>query len=291
MLTTEQLRTIRKIEIRTSRLVSDLFGGQYQSTFKGRGMEFAEVRPYQPGDEVRTIDWNVTARTGAPYVKRYVEERELTVVLLVDASASTRFGSVRQFKQELAAELAALFAFSAIRNNDKVGLVIFSDRIERALPPRKGNRHALRVVREILNHGPEGRGTDLGLALEHLHRVSPRRSVAFLLSDFLAPDLRRALRAASRRHDLVAVVLDDPRDFELPPIGLVALEDPESGEAVVVDTSDARVRTEHRRRRLAAAADRDRALRTLELGAIRIRTDEPYAGALLRFFRERERRR
>jgi len=290
MLTREQLKAVRKIQIHTSHLVTDVFAGQYQSVFKGRGMEFAEVRHYLPGDEVRTIDWNVTARTGIPHVKRFTEERELTVMLLVDASASTRFGSVRQFKQELAAELAAVLAYSAITNNDKVGLVIFSDRIELALPPRKGNRHVLRVIREILNHRPQGRGTDIPLALDHLNRVTRRRCVVFLLSDFLAGDLRRPLKVANRRHDLVAVVLEDPRDVELPPMGLLALEDPESGETFVVDTSDAALREQFRRRQRAARIERDRFLRSLDIDAIDISTDRPYAQALLRFFRERERR-
>lgn len=290
MLTREQLKAVRKIQIRTSHLVSDLFGGQYQSVFKGRGMEFAEVRQYLPGDEVRTIDWNVTARTGIPHVKRYVEERELTVMLLVDASASTYFGTVRQLKQQLAAELAALFAFSAITNNDKVGLVVFSDRIELALSPRKGTRHVLRVIREILNHEPKGKGTDIALALDHLNHVVRRRCVTFLLSDFLAPDLRQPLKVANRRHDLIAVVLEDPRDLELPAMGLIALEDPESGESLVVDTADPRVREEFRRRQRAARAERDRFLRGLDIDAIGVRTDQPYTAALMRFFRDRERR-
>ena len=291
MLTREQLKAVRKIQIRTSHLVSDLFAGEYHSVFKGRGMEFAEVRQYQPGDEVRTIDWNVTARTGEPYVKRFTEERELTVMLLVDASGSTRFGSVRQFKQELAAEIAALLAFSAITNNDKVGLVIFTDRIELAVPPRKGTRHVLRVIREILNHVPRGRGTDIPLALDHLEKVVRRRSVAFVLSDFLAPDLPRPLRVANRRHDLVAVVLEDPRELTLPDVGMLALEDAESGEAVVVDTGDPRLRAEFARRQAAARQARDRFLRGLDVDAVTVRTDQPYANALLRFFRQRERRR
>ncbi len=290
MLTREQLKAVRKIQIHTSHLVSDLFGGQYHSVFKGRGMEFAEVRQYQPGDDVRTIDWNVTARTGVPHVKRYTEERELTVMLMVDASASTRFGSVRQFKQELAAELAAVFAYSAISNNDKVGLLIFTDRIELAVPPRKGNRHVLRVIREILNHAPQGRGTDIPLALDHLNRVANRRCVVFLLSDFLAPDLRRPLRVATRRHDLIAVVLEDPRDNQLPSLGLVALEDPESGETVLVDTGDARVRATYQRQREAACIERDRFLRSLDVDAVSVRTDRSYTEALLRFFRAREKR-
>ncbi|MGD9763679.1 MAG: DUF58 domain-containing protein [Candidatus Binatia bacterium] len=291
MLTREQLHTVRKIQIRTSHLVSDLFAGQYHSAFKGRGMEFAEVRQYQPGDEVRTIDWNVTARTGIPHVKRFAEERELTVMLLVDASASTRFGSVRQFKQELAAEIAALLAFSAISNNDKVGLVVFSDRIELALPPRKGTRHVLRVIREILNHAPQGIGTDIPLALDHLDRVVPRRCVAFLLSDFLAPDLRGPLKVARRRHDVVAIVLEDVREQQLPAVGLVALEDPESGERWIADTGDPWLRAEFARRQAQERAERDRALRRLNIDAVAVRTDEPYTRALLRFFRERERRR
>jgi uncharacterized protein (DUF58 family) len=291
MLTREQLKAVRKIQIRTSHLVTDLFAGQYQSVFKGRGMEFSEVRQYMPGDEVRTIDWNVTARTGVPHVKRYAEERELTVMLLVDASASTHFGTVKQFKQELAAELAALFAFSAITNNDKVGLVIFSDRIELALAPRKGNRHVLRVIREILNHTPQGRGTDIPLALDHLNHVTRRRCVTFLLSDFIADGLRQPLKVASRRHDLIAVVLEDPRDGELPAMGLVSFEDPETGEAMVVDTSDPNLRDQYRRQRSAACQDRDRFLRSLDIDAIKVRTGQPYPGSLLRFFREREHRR
>ena len=291
MLTREQLKAVRRLQIRTSHLVTDLFAGQYQSVFKGRGMEFAEVRLYTPGDEVRTIDWNVTARTGTPHVKRFAEERELTVMLLVDASASTRFGSVRQFKSELAAEMAALFAFSAIKNNDKVGLVIFSDRIELALPPRKGNRHALRVIREVLNCVPQGKGTDIALALEHLDRVTKRRCVAFLISDFFVPDARRRLKVANEYHDLIAVALEDPRDFELPAVGLLSLEDPETGEQMVIDTSDPRVRRVFAETRAAARLERDRMLRSADVDAIRVRTDQSYVVALHRFFRERERRR
>jgi uncharacterized protein (DUF58 family) len=254
-------------------------------------MEFAEVRQYIPGDEIRTIDWNVTARTGVPHVKRFAEERELTVMLLVDASASTRFGTVQQLKSDLAAEMAALFAFSAIQNNDKVGLVLFTDRIELALPPRKGNRHALRVIREVLNCRPEGRGTNVPLALEHLDHVTKRRCVTFLISDFLVPDMRRRLRAASRRHDVIGVVLEDPRDFELPAVGLLSLEDPETGAEMIVDTSDARVRAHYAAEREKARAERDRMLRTADVDAIRVRTGQSYIVALHRFFRERERRR
>ena len=290
MLTREQLKAVRKIQIRTSHLVSNIFAGQYQSVFKGRGMEFAEVRLYQPGDEVRTIDWNVTARTGVPHVKRYAEERELTVMLLVDASASTRFGSVKQLKSALAAELGALFAFSAIKNNDKVGLVMFTDRIELAVPPRKGTRHVLRVIREVLSLKPAGHGTDLAAALEHLQMVSKRRSVLFVLSDFLDASAERALRIAARRHDVIAVVLDDPRERELPDVGLVELEEAETGERYVVDTSDPRLRKTFADTASAARIARDRWLHGANVDAIMVTTDRPYTEALLRFFRMRERR-
>jgi len=295
MLTREQLKAVRKIQIRTSHLVTDLFGGQYQSVFKGRGMEFAEVRLYQPGDEVRTIDWNVTARTGVPHVKRYAEERELTVMLLVDASASTVFGSVKQLKSALAAELGAVIAFSAIQNNDKVGLVIFTDRVELALPPRKGKRHVLRVIREVLSINPAGRGTDFSSALEHLRHVTKRRCVLFLVSDFLSADLqrpetRRAVKIASRRHDVIAVVLDDPREAELPDVGLVELEEAETGERYVVDTGDRRVREAFAAKATAARTERDRWLRSTDVDAVTVATDRPYTEALLRFFRMRERR-
>jgi uncharacterized protein (DUF58 family) len=290
VLTREQLRTVRKIQIRTSHLVTDVFAGQYHSVFKGRGMEFSEVRLYQPGDEIRTIDWNVTARTGVPHVKRYSEERELTVMLMVDASASTVFGSVRQTKSALAAELGALLAYSAITNNDKVGLVMFTDRIELALPPRKGSHHVLRVIREVLSPKPAGRGTNISAALEHLTRVTKRRCVVFLVSDFLDPDCRRALRMARRRHDLIAVVLEDPRESALPDVGLVELEEAETGERYVVDTGSRRVREEFARRSAAARTERDRLLRAADVDTIVVPTDRPYAEVLLRFFRMRERR-
>lgn len=290
MLTSEQLKAVRKIQIRTSHLVSDLFAGQYHSVFKGQGMEFAEVRQYLPGDDVRTIDWNVTARTGTPHVKRFEEERELTVMLLVDTSASTHFGTVKQLKSEMAAELAAVFAFSAITNNDKVGLVMFSDRIELALRPKKGTRHVLRVIRDVLSFEPQGRGTDIGLALEHLNHVTKRRCVTFVLSDFLDVGLQRSLLVANRRHDIIAVVLDDPREENLPNVGLIQVEDPETGERVVVDTSDPRVRREFEEASVLRRRQRDLLLRSVDVDAIVVRTDRPYAEALMRFFRMRERR-
>lgn len=290
MLTSEQLKAVRKIQIRTSHLVSDLFAGQYHSVFKGRGMEFAEVRQYLVGDDVRTIDWNVTARTGVPHVKRFVEERELTVMLLVDASASTRFGTVKQLKSEMAAELAAVFAFSAITNNDKVGLVIFSDGVEMSLPPKKGTRHVLRVIREVLSFQATGKGTDISAALEHLNHVTKRRCVTFVISDFLDPKAQLALKIANRKHDVIGVVIDDPRDFTLPDVGLIELQDAESGERVLVDTGDARVRRAYEEQADKARRERDRLLRTVDVDAIPLRTDRSYTEALMRFFRMREKR-
>ncbi|HEX7407502.1 MAG TPA: DUF58 domain-containing protein [Candidatus Binatia bacterium] len=290
MLTSEQIKAVRKIQIRTSHLVSDLFAGQYHSVFKGHGMEFAEVRHYLPGDDIRTIDWNVTARTGVPHVKRFVEERELTVMLLVDTSASTHFGTVKQLKSEMAAEMAALFAFSAITNNDKVGLVMFSDHVELALPPKKGTRHVLRVIREVLSFSPQGRGTDISAALEYLNRVTKRRCVTFVISDFLDTRARLALKIANRRHDVIAVVLDDPRDLALPDVGLIALQDAESGEHILLDTGDSLVRREFEQRAEAARRERDRMLRGIDVDAVVLRTDRSYTEALLRFFRMRERR-
>jgi uncharacterized protein (DUF58 family) len=290
MLTVEALRQVRRIHIRTRRLVDGIFAGEYHSVFKGRGMEFAEVREYVPGDDVRTIDWNVTARLGHPYVKRYVEERELTVMLLVDLSASGRFGSVAKLKTEVATELCALLALSAIKNNDKVGLILFTDQIERFVPPQKGKNRALRVIREMLYFEPERRGTDLGLALEYLHRISPRRSVSFLLSDFLAAGYERALRLARRRHDVIPICISDRREASLPNLGLLTLSDLETGQQVLVDTGSAAVREEYRRRREAAVAERRRAFRSLGIDSIEVQTDQPYIHPLMRFFRQREKR-
>jgi len=290
MLPAEIAQAVKRIQFVTGRQVSDVMAGAYLSVFKGRGMEFDEVRPYVPGDDVRTIDWNVTARTGVPHVKRFVEERELTVMLLVDASASTHFGTVKQLKSEMAAELAAVFAFSAITNNDKVGLVMFSDQIELAVRPKKGTRHVLRVIREVLSFTPRGRGTNLGAALEHLGHVTKRRCVTFVISDFLDPAARAPLKLANRRHDVIGVVLDDPRDLTFPDIGLIELEDAETGEHLIVDTGDARVRREFEARARAARDERARMLRTADVDRIVLSTDRPYAEALMGFFRMRERR-
>src|SRR6188474_3275625 len=242
MIPREILKKIRQIELRTNRLVNETLGGQYHSVFKGQGMNFEDVRQYQPGDEVRSIDWNVTARLGeihgAAYVKKFTEERELTVMLVVDVSASGEFGSVHLSKRELAAEVACLFAFSAIRNNDKVGLILFSDHVELFIPPKKGRVHTLRLIREILYFEPKGRGTQPAEALDYLNQVLHRRSVVFLISDFLTPDFSRQLAVTSRRHDLIAIPIVDPREEELPDVGRLTLEDAETGEQIEINTSD-----------------------------------------------------
>ncbi|MCG3149523.1 MAG: hypothetical protein PCFJNLEI_02986 [Verrucomicrobiae bacterium] len=290
MIPREIIKKVRQIEIRTNREVTDVLGGQYHSVFKGRGMEFEEVREYMPGDEVRAIDWNVTARFGHPYIKKFKEERELTVMLVVDVSASGQFGSGQQSKNELAAELAAVLAFSAIRNNDQVGVILFTDRIEKYIAPEKGRRHVLRVVREILAFQPTGHGTDLELALDYLNRVQRRRAVTFVLSDFQDTGFEKKLRIAGKRHDVVALSLRDPREEELPAVGLVELRDAETGERALVDTFDRQVRASfaaQARSRLVALND---AIRAAGVDQIEIRTDTDYMRPLVKFFRMRERR-
>lgn len=291
MIPTELLKHVRQIHIRTRRLVNDVFAGEYHSAFKGHGMEFAEVREYAPGDDIRSIDWNVTARTGQPYVKQYVEERELTVMLLVDLSASGQFGTVGKLKTEIATELCAVLAMSAITNHDKVGLILFTDQIEQFIPPQKGKHHVLRVIREALYFQPQRRGTDLSLGLEYLHRVSRRRTVCFLVSDFLADGYETALRIAHRRHDIIPISITDQREHELPNLGFIQLRDLETGEIALVDTGSARVRRAYQQRRDDAVAARQRLFQTLGLDTIDVRTDEPYIAPLMRFFRQRERRR
>jgi len=292
MLTPELIKKIRRIEIRTRRLVNDSFAGDYHAIFKGRGMEFDEVRPYQPGDEVRTIDWNVTARTGDLFVKRYVEERELTVMLLVDASASGQFGTVNRFKREIAAELAAVLAFSAITNNDKVGLLVFTDRVELFISPRKGRRHVLRLIRDLLAFKPQGQGTDLKLALDTINRVLKRRSIVFLISDFLAPpeSYRSVLQVSNRRHDVIAVTLSDPREWEWPNVGLLALEDAETGQIEWVDTSSRQRRESFARRVSELHLARERVFRRAKVDRINITTDTEYVTPLTVFFEKRTRR-
>ncbi|MCA9750853.1 MAG: DUF58 domain-containing protein [Gemmatimonadetes bacterium] len=289
MIPPEILQAVKLIEIRSRSLVNDVFAGEYHSVFKGRGMEFAEVRQYLPGDDVRTIDWNVTARTGHPYVKKFAEEREQTVMFLIDASRSLDFGTVARMKGEIAAEIAAVLAFSAIRNNDKVGAIIFTDRIELFIPPKKGKQHVLRVIREMLFFRPEGRGTDVGLALEYLSRVVRRKAVVFLLSDFMSADYTRPLRVANRRHDLTAVTITDPAEDELPAVGLLHLVDAEDGRERLVDASSARVREEFARARREFREQRRQVFRRYRVDAVDVRTDRPYAEPLIAFFRKRER--
>lgn len=290
MIPKEILKKVKRIEITTRGLVNDVFSGEYHSVFKGRGMEFAEVREYQIGDDIRTIDWNVTARTGHPFVKVFEEERELTVMLLVDVSSSGEFGTVRQMKGEIAAEICALLAFSAIKNNDKVGLIIFSDQIEKFVPPKKGKSHVLRVIREILYHRPQGSKTDISAALEFLSRVTRRRSVVFLVSDFFSADYEKALQVANKRHDIVAVTITDPREVEMPDVGLIELEDAETGEIIVLDTSSPEVRSQFAATTRAQAENREKLFRTRHVDYIDIRTDKPYIEPLIRFFRMRAKR-
>lgn len=315
MIPRELLKKIRAIELRTTRLVSESLAGQYHSVFKGQGMNFEEVREYQPGDEVRSIDWNVTARMNHPFVKKFVEERELTLMLIVDLSGSGLFGSGDQTKRELAAEIASVLAFSAIRNNDKVGLIIFTETVEKFIPPRKGRRHVLRVIREILYHEPKHRGTDLNSALEFLVRVTPHRAIAVVISDFLGQTfptraeitahLRRkvvlsetlaqasltSLRQANRRHDVVAVHVVDRYEMELPALGRLILKDAETGEVVEINTGDARKRSIFAQRQTQAQEDLIRLFRSAKIDSIQLRTDESYVAALGRFFETREKRR
>jgi uncharacterized protein (DUF58 family) len=315
MIPREILKKIRQIELRTNRLVTESLAGQYHSVFKGQGMNFEEVREYQAGDEVRSIDWNVTARMNHPFIKKFVEERELTLMLTVDVSASGLFGSREQSKRELAAEIASVLAFSAIRNNDKVGLILFSDEVEKFIPPRKGRRHVLRVIREVLFFEPKGRGTDLSGALEFLMRVTPHKAIAVIISDFIGSPARAErteppaqrphlmlleslaqasqpmLRHANRRHDVVAVHITDPYELQLPALGRLVLQDAETGEIVEVNTGDERKRAAFAARQTKAQADLARLFRSAGIDAIQLRTDQPYAAELGRFFETRERRR
>jgi len=290
--TREILKKVRKIEVRTRRLVTDSLAGQYHSVFKGRGMNFDSVREYAPGDEIRSLDWNVTARAGHPFVKKFVEERELTLLLMVDVSGSGDFGSGDQSKRELAAEIASVLAFSAIKNSDKVGLLLFSDQVELFVPPRKGRGHVLRIIREVLGFDPAHRGTDIVGALDFVNHVLKRRAIVFLLSDFQtggAPSeaLRRAVRQTNQRHDLVAMPIEDPRERLLPDLGLVAIEDSETGEIVELDTRSAAVR----QRFSEIAEERTAALReTLNAGGVdslRLETGKPYVPELMTFFKNR----
>lgn len=292
METKELLKKVQHIQIKANRLVNDVLAGEYSSVFKGRGMEFDEVRLYVPGDEVRTIDWNVTARTGMPHVKRFVEERELTVLLLVDQSPSGQFGTATQLKSEVMAEICALLAFSAIRNNDKVGLILFTDQVEKFVPPKKGKKHVLRVIREMLQHKPEGHSTDIGSALEFLMRVQKRRCVAFLLSDFIAEteSFEKPLKLANRRHDLVTLTIADPTEVRLPALGLLELEDAETGDVMVVDSGNLNVRTSYEKIGADSRGSLRQLLRRSDVDQVEIETDKRYVDAILNYFKMRERR-
>ena len=286
----EILKKIRTLEIKTRGLVETAFAGDYHSVFKGRGMNFEDVREYQPGDEIRAIDWNVTARMGTAYVKNFTEERELTVMLIVDVSASGNFGSTWQSKRELAAEVACLLAFSAIRNNDKVGLLLFTDRVELFIPPKKGRSHTLRLIREILFFEPQGRGTQPGLALDYLNKIVTRRAVVFFISDFQAPDFSQALAVSGRRHDFIAIHIHDEREKIFPNIGIITLEDAETGEQVEVNTASRGMRAEFADLVQKQEAELSRTLRRNNIDAIALRTGDDYLPALRAFFKQRERR-
>jgi uncharacterized protein (DUF58 family) len=291
MIPQDLLKKVRRIELRTSRLVDDVLAGGYHSAFRGLGMEFEEVRQYQIGDDVRTIDWNVSARYGEPYVKLYREERELTVILLVDISGSQHFGTHVQFKNELVAEICATLSISAIRNNDKVGLICFTDRIEAYIPPRKGSKHVLRVIRELLATEPEGKGTDIGAALEFLNKVQKKRSIVFLVSDMQDSQWQKPLQIANRRHDVVAVSTNDIAETKLPKAGLLRIENPETGETSIIDTTSKRVRRAWNQLANESQIAIEQTLRRSRVDQIKVKTGEPFTNALRQFFKKREARR
>lgn len=291
MIPREMMRKIRRIQINTSHVVNDLLAGQWHSAFKGRGIEFEEVRPYQVGDDVRTIDWNVTARANQPFVKQFREERELSVMLLVDLSASQDFGTQLQTKRELVTELGATLAFSAIKNNDKVGLTLFTDQIEKSLPPRKGTRHVLRLIRELLYCQSIGQGTSIQTALEHLNRTASRRSVVFLISDFLDQGYEKALRVARRKHEVIPMIAGDQREWDLPNVGILRVRDSETGHTVMIDTSSKRHRREYRDRMRVMTDERDLTFKRLRMQPIQFFTGEDYVDPLQRFFHRREKQR
>ncbi len=289
MIPKEILEKVRRIEITTNRLVTDTFAGAYHSVFKGRGMEFDEVREYQYGDDIRAIDWNVTARTGKAFIKKYVEERELTVMIMVDASASVYFGSTATTKNKMAAEIAAVLAFSAIRNNDKVGLIIFTDKVELFIPPKKGKSHVLRVIRDILYFKPEGKSTNVAMALEYLTKITRRKSVAFIISDFFDEGFKTEMRIANKYHDLIAITLNDPREYSLPSCGLVELKDAETGRIMLVDTSDRKVVNQFMDQARLRVQARHHMFNGMNVDHIDVDTEQGYIKSLVKFFAERQR--
>lgn len=290
MIPKEILKRIRRIDLRTRRLVNDIFSGEYHSVFKGRGVEFSEVREYSFGDDIRTIDWNVTARMNRPYVKLFEEERELTVMLLFDISSSGEFGSVSRLKRDIAAEICAVLAFSAIQNNDKVGLVLFTDTIEKFIPPKKGRRHILRILRELLYYKPQDKKTDIAASLEFLLRVTQKRTISFLVSDFIAEGYEKPLAIAGKKHDIIPVVITDPRETSLPSIGLIELEDAETGEMLLLDTKDMNLVKQFSESAIASTEKRKNIFNSIGLDTIEVSTDTDYLPKLVSFFRRRERR-
>ena len=288
MSATELLKKVRKIEIKTKGLSNHIFAGEYHTAFKGRGMAFSEVREYQPGDDIRSIDWNVTARFNNPYVKVFEEEREMTVMLLVDVSASKDFGTQQQMKQELVTELGAVLAFSAIQNNDKIGVIFFSDQVEKFIPPKKGKSHILRIIRELIAFEPEHKGTDIGEALRYFNNVIKKRAVCFLISDFMNEGFEAPLRIANKKHDLVAVRINDIREEELPNVGLVQMKDAEKGNIEWIDTSSKTIRTQFKANYLKHQAELQQLFRSSGVDTINIRTDEDYVKPLISFFKRRE---
>ncbi|HHT9113183.1 MAG TPA: DUF58 domain-containing protein [Candidatus Wunengus sp. YC65] len=290
MIPKDLLKKIQQIQIHTRRLVNEAFVGEYHSVFKGRGMEFDEVREYQPGDEIRTIDWNVTARMGRPFIKRYVEERELTVMLLVDVSASGNFGSIKHLKNEVATEICAILALSAIKNNDKVGMIMFTDKIEKFIPPKKGPKHVLRVIRELLCSQPTGKGTNISVALEYLNKITHRRTISFVVSDFIANDYAHAVRIANKRHDMIAITIVDPREQELPNVGFIELRDAESDEILLLDTADSLARREFGALNNRRRQEQSRLFRSMGVDEILINTNRHHVEPIVRFFRIREKR-
>jgi len=290
MIPKDIIRKVRRIQITTSRKVTDIFAGQYQSVFKGVGMEFDEVREYIPGDEIRSIDWNVTARTGIPHIKKFSEERELTIMLLLDVSMSCRFGTKERLKSDIAAEICSVIAFSAIQNNDNVGMLTFTDRVEKFIPPRKGLRHVLRVIREALYNEPKGTRTDINNILEHLNNQTSRRTITFLISDFLAPDFKKTLGITNKRHDVVAVNIMDPSENSLPEAGIVDLHDAETGESFLADTQDPELRKVFKDEADDRLEKMQKMFRSVNVDSVDIFTDKSYVEPLIKFFRTREKR-
>lgn len=290
MITKELAKKIRYIQIYTNKAVNDVLAGEYESVFKGRGMEFDEVRQYQPGDDVRSIDWNVTARIGEPYVKRFVEERDLTIMFLVDMSASGRFGSVSKLKNETAAEICALLAFSAIKNNDKVGLIVFTDVVEMFIPPGKGAAHVLYLIRELLGFQPGKSGTNINAALEYFGKITKRKCVVFLVSDFQDSDYEKPMRVLSKRHDLISISITDPRELSMPNVGLIELEDAETGEPVVFDTSNANARKAFEKTGANRLAALRKTFRSMNVDHIDVVSGRDYVRDIINFFKKREKR-